>query len=305
MAIPSRQVVLAVLNFKLLSANALVDAQREDTRVQSVFYGALVALLGYNLLVALSIRSRTYALYVGYLCAYTLVSVLVGGYGIFALLPALSLLNLGVPIGTALVGFFSLNFSVALLAPDSKSRLRRAAVLLGNGYVPVALAVAPFGFVACLRVVFAGVPFWAFILIALGVDGMRTGSTTAKLYVAAWSSFIAGTIVNVLRTFAVLPVTWLTVNAMQVGSAIEFIALSLALAQRIKDLQSMATANAELAARNAIAAEEASNRALAEQERANSELQRVDKLKDEFLAVTSRKSGGDRPESLAGRNVTR
>ncbi len=116
----------------------------------------------------------------------------------------------------------------------------------------------------------------------------------AKLYLAAWTIFVVGSLVNILKNVGALPTNAFTVNAHQVGSAIEFVLLSFALADRIKTLQAevatqaeLATRNAEIAATNARTAEAATAHALAEQERANTELQRMDTLKDAFLANTS------------------
>jgi two-component system, sensor histidine kinase ChiS len=83
-----------------------------------------------------------------------------------------------------------------------------------------------------------------------------------------------------MKTFGVLPTNAFTSNAMQVGSVLEFLLLSFALADRIKRLQAEATRNAERA-------REATERVLVEHERTNAELERLGKLKDEFLANTS------------------
>jgi signal transduction histidine kinase len=135
---------------------------------------------------------------------------------------------------------------------------------------------------------------WACTLVSAGVIAARSGSRIGKIYLAAWLAFLLGSVVNVLRAVGALPTNVWTSSAQQVGSVVEFILLSFALADRIKELQALATAhaleaarNAELAAANARAAEEASAMALAEQERVNNELQRMDKLKDAFLANTS------------------
>jgi two-component system sensor histidine kinase ChiS len=138
-----------------------------------------------------------------------------------------------------------------------------------------------------MRLLLPLVVAWAAYMIAVGVAAARAGERVARFYLGAWSCFATSAAVVALASLGVIVSNRLTRNATAIGSALEFLLLSFALADRMKQLQAEATANAELAASHARAAQEASERALAEQERTNGELVRLDRLKDEFLANTS------------------
>jgi signal transduction histidine kinase/DNA-binding response OmpR family regulator len=260
---------------------------REDTRVQSVYFGALFAMAFYNALLALTVRSRAYVLYVGYLASYAFTTSALGGWGVFVGCSRVVFINYAVPFGLAFVGCCSLLFSAALLGFDRRQRLGRATEIYA-----VAALVSPFvaalhSYTWSLRTMIFGVPGWSALLIAMGWRRMKEGSDVARAYLVAWSMFILGTALYSLKVTGVIPSNALTTNAMQGGSFVEFLLLSLALAARIKSLQAQSLENAQRVAVLASKAEAATAQLLAEQERTNDELKRVDKLKDEFLANTS------------------
>jgi signal transduction histidine kinase len=100
---------------------------------------------------------------------------------------------------------------------------------------------------------------------------------------------IVGTTLNSLRMVGVVTTNVLTANAQQVGSVIEFLLLSFALADRIKQLQHEVIAKGELALANANealvhaeAAKKASDEALAAREMAMRELEERRRLQGEL-----------------------
>jgi len=262
-------------------------ARRGDILAQALFYGALVIMAAYNALLAALTRSRTYAYYVGYLLAYGVASLSLNGLLVFLEPGNLELVNFATPWSIAATGLFSLRFARSLLTLPANGGWAHGLGALSVGY-PVAVAAASLvGYPLALRLTLVLMAPWATLLIGSGVSAARRGSRVARTFLLAWGVFIAGVIVNALRVSGRVPTNALTTNLHQLGSAVEFLLLSLALAARIKELQAEATANAELAASNAELAREATAKVLEEQERANAELKRLDKLKDEFLANTS------------------
>ncbi|CAM5225564.1 sensor domain-containing diguanylate cyclase [Alishewanella longhuensis] len=64
-------------------------------------------------------------------------------------------------------------------------------------------------------------------LTLCAIKGMLQQAPGARLFALAWSMLWLGTVVMSLRNFGVLPSNTFTVNAMQLGSAIEMILISL------------------------------------------------------------------------------
>ena len=278
----------------LLSRESFEERRRRDILVQSLFYGALLVMAAYNGLVAVATRSAAYAYYVGYLTSYGVFVLAVNGLLAFVEPRQLAVINATSPAAIAVGVFCSLRFADALFGFAAKSRWARGLRGL-SVFALVGPAVASlFGYRWVLRTALVLMLPWAILLIGSGVHAARRGSRLGVLFLSAWGAFILATIANVGRVQGALPSNAFTVNSQQVGSVVEFLLLSFALAHRIKELQAEATSNAELAATNA--AEAATNAevarvatatALEAQHRTNAELQRLGKLKDDFLATTS------------------
>ena len=267
------------------------QVHEEQTRIaaQALYFGALLAMALYNLLVWSSIRSRAYLYYVGFLTSYGIMQLGLNGVGNAVVWGDLQPFgDMIVPRFIAIQGCMALLFVRELLAFVRTSRWATRAAK-GIGAVGCALLLASFvlRYAPIMRMTLGLIISWAVYMIAVGVEGARRGERVARFYLMAWGAFAAGAACIALVNLNVMPSTRITRNITMIGSAIEFLLLSFALADRMKQLQAEATANAELAAQNARLAQEASERALAEQERANAELVRLDKVKDEFLANTS------------------
>jgi len=74
-------------------------------------------------------------------------------------------------------------------------------------------------------------------IIALGFMGLVAGYKPARYFMIAWALLLAGVLMNLLKTFGVLPHNLLTANGLQVGSLCEMVLLSLALAARVSEMQ--------------------------------------------------------------------
>mgnify|MGYP005998010321 CR=1 FL=1 len=63
------------------------------------------------------------------------------------------------------------------------------------------------------------------------------GIVAARFFTIAWFAFIIGLVLAAARSFGAIPLTPITLNGYQIGSFIEIILLSLALGERITQLQ--------------------------------------------------------------------
>jgi signal transduction histidine kinase/DNA-binding response OmpR family regulator len=272
----------------LRSFDRFVEHRVEDTKLQFLYFGALLVMIAYNALVALAAGSRAYAAYTSFLVAHGLVQVLLAGVTPRWLAALVSPADRLIPLATSLTGLTSLVFTMILLDVRARTpRLAAIAKVLGI-YLASHAALSLFmpyhvGVKAALVVE----PFWAALLVAIGVVRAVDRERVAFYYLGAWAAFIVGAIVYLARVTGIVPTTALTANAQQLGSAVEFVLLSFALADRIKTLQEESQRNAERAREASEVARQATELALAEQSRLNLELQRIDKLKDSFLANTS------------------
>ncbi|MCX6073246.1 MAG: sensor histidine kinase [Campylobacterales bacterium] len=75
------------------------------------------------------------------------------------------------------------------------------------------------------------------LLLGVGIAVIRKGYRPARFYIAGWSSFFIGTIIFAFNKFDLIPNFYGVNHIQQIGSAIEMIFLSWALADRVHLLQ--------------------------------------------------------------------
>ncbi|HRG57539.1 MAG TPA: 7TM diverse intracellular signaling domain-containing protein [Bacteroidia bacterium] len=80
------------------------------------------------------------------------------------------------------------------------------------------------------------VPINILILVA-AIISYRMGISTAKYFLVAFSLLILGILIALFKNFGILPRVFITEYSIQIGSAIELIMLSLALAENVKYLK--------------------------------------------------------------------
>ena len=264
----------------LFARSAYDDHRRRDLVAQSLFFGALVIMAAYNALLAVATRSRMYAVYVGYIASYALLSATLAGFLGFAEWLPRPCVNLAVTTFIPLVGISSLAFTMELL-PIARERpwvhaFRLAALLLASA----AIAPAIVGYATSVKFMLAIMAPWVVTLLGAGLRGALRGERIARLYLLGWSSFVVGCAVIPLRVAGLIPTNFFSVNGMLLGSLVELLVLSFALADRIKALE------AKVAAEQAKALA-AAHEAVAANERALLEERRLGELRDEFVANTS------------------
>lgn len=203
------------------------------------YYGATVILLVYNLIVGLATRERDFLWYSLYLGCFLVWNLAFRGYlalGPLADAPVLNNMLIGFA-GSAI--FISLIvFTQRFLALDRHMpRTHRLLTILGI------TMVAPMGLSLLndYALVFAiEIPIALVILVTVlfvGVHQSWKGRPSARVYLVAWLFLILSAIAYYGRVYSLVPSTWLTENALNIGSMIEMLVLSLALAGRISELK--------------------------------------------------------------------
>ncbi|HVK99466.1 MAG TPA: 7TM diverse intracellular signaling domain-containing protein, partial [Dongiaceae bacterium] len=248
---------------------------------QFLYYGLVVVMVLYNLFLAWGVRDRIYLYYVLMVASVGLFQMVLHGVAFQYFWPdSPQLNNMGIAILTPLCNAFSSLFSNGILRIREHFP-RYYAILMFQ------VKLAPLQLLACFffPVDLIMPPFTALVFITasavcmVALQRWRDGGQEARYFMIAWNVFLLGCLTMALNKFGVLPYNWITENTMQIGSGIETILLSLALATRINNMREgrIALEREQLAARqNAIAAEAQVIEAKYES-----------KAKSEFLAVMS------------------
>ncbi len=201
----------------------------------SMYYGMIIVMVLYNLFVFVSVREINYFYYVCYVMCMLLFLASLNGVTFQYLWPNSIWWNDQsiVVMLSGVVVFASLFTRHFLDLPSCRPKLNVLFwLLMGLGVsAAVASLILPYHLMIKTTI---SISLIAIALTFLsGILRFRDGYTPAKYYVYAWSFMLMGGVVLALNKAAILPRNLFTENAVQIGSAIEVILLSLALADRL------------------------------------------------------------------------
>src|SRR5450830_1572892 len=218
--------------------SAAFAADTEQTYLlQALYFGALLALLLYNLFIYFSLRERGFLLYSLFAACMGLTMLTGNGIAQQFLWPTDLVWNAHfVPLTTALTTASALYFAQHFLQTRTVlPGLHRVMHLTAGfsllaGFAPwlhISAGAAGVGLSLCT--IIAGI-----LVITAGILALRAGNRSARVFLLAWGALSLGAVVVGLRNFGLLPTTTLTVYAVQISSLVEMLLLSFALAERIQ-----------------------------------------------------------------------
>lgn len=223
----------------LLNDSGLDPFGHTASLLPALYFGMLLGLIGYHLLLFLALRERSVLLYV--LLAVSCAGVMLGVTDLGAQYlwpPGGAWDTRAAPILVAFANACALLFGRSFLdtarhAPRWDRLLRLdIALLLAIGCASLLLPAKPM--LQALALVSTG----NLLLLALcGLGCMLRQVPAARIFVAAWLLLLCGALLLALRTVGLLPSNLLTVNALLLGSALQMLLLSFALAARLNALK--------------------------------------------------------------------
>ncbi|WP_052452235.1 hybrid sensor histidine kinase/response regulator [Noviherbaspirillum autotrophicum] len=201
---------------------------------QALYFGMWLALGLYNLLLFVSLRDRSYFYYVMFTATSALSLLSYSGIGFQFLWPqSPHWANISSMIGFASNGLALLLFQRHLMATQAT--------------VP-ALDRVMLAFMAAnvLQMIgFIWLPFSPMVKVGIAIDALnmlfsalvaivclRRGQRSARVFLLAFGALVLTALLTALRSFGLVPTNFFTTNGMQLGSALEMLLFSLALADR-------------------------------------------------------------------------
>jgi diguanylate cyclase (GGDEF)-like protein len=205
----------------------------------SIYYGLLLALLLYNLLLFFAVRDRAFLAYVAFVAAMAVAQASWNGLGnqfLWPQWPAWG--NIALPSGMAAAAFFGTLFARTFLDTHrhfprlDQVLVAQMAVFAIAAFLPVVVSYH----VGAIAVSVAGL-VGAAVLTASGIYCVAKRQPGARYFLLAWTVLLLGVAVLALRNLGWLPTNVLTFYSMQIGSAAEMLLLSIALADRIQAIR--------------------------------------------------------------------
>jgi diguanylate cyclase (GGDEF)-like protein len=222
----------------LWQPQALHVRDQQSYSILSLYYGLLLGLFAYNLLLWLSTRDTVFLDYVVFAACMAVAQLSLNGFGNQFLWPDWPQWgNATLPASNAATGLFGTLFMRRFL--DTRRdfpRLDRALLVMAAVFLLAALSVMiDYRFAATLTTM-SGM---CFSVLAVGGAWycMIKGHPGARWFVLAYTLLFLGVGILTLRNFGWLPTNGFTIHAMQIGSALEMLLLSFALADRMNVLR--------------------------------------------------------------------
>jgi len=218
------------------------DIQRNVT--QGAYYGALAIIGIYNFLLFLVLRDRSYIYYVGYVIGMWLFSASLEGWAFQYIWPDATQWN-----DRAITVFLAGTVVLGLLFTSrflGIYQMPKPMPLIQNGCTVATLLAflvaifAPYNI--SIRVVISVSVLISLWGLTQGINAWCRGNTSARYYTLAWILLIFGGVVLALSKFEILPRNIITSYALQLGTVLETVLLSFALAERINHEKGMRAA---------------------------------------------------------------
>ncbi len=219
------------------SKELLNDYENIDL-IFAIYLGMILSMFIYNLFVFFSVRDSVYLLYIFYIFTVGYTQLVLFGFSskyIFNFSGSINILLGSIVPGLSGLAtiFFAQNFiKTAQYAPRINSILNFFKLL----YL-IAIVLAFFGFHNTTQIILNAGALSALILIFASVKAIKQGYKPARYFIIAWVIFIIGLTLYALRNFGILPFNAFTNFALPVGSVVEILLLSFALADRINVLK--------------------------------------------------------------------
>lgn len=220
---------------RLWRPSALWESDQGNYALLSLYFGLLLGLLLYNLLLFLSVRDPAYLMYVLFVACMGITQAALTGLGAQYLWTGQLWWNGVAPhAGVTLAGLFGLLFSRRFLeSRQGMPGLDRVLVGLAAAWTLAFVAAVALPYIVSSVMLMALAPLSVLALVATGVIALRRDQGGARHYLAAWSVLMLGVLALVLHNAGVLPSNALTSNSLLIGSTLEMVLLSFALADRI------------------------------------------------------------------------
>jgi|GEM_PF-1249772 len=204
-----------------------------------IFYGLVVALFLYNLLLLASLRDRTHLWYVLYVGMFGLALFTLDGFAFEYLWPenvwwanrALGAILCGT---LAFAALFARNFLALRGNLPGIDRLVIAVALAGALGTLIAVVGDPEHYSWLMRILSIVATSAGVTILWVAAQQLVNGYRAARFFLLAWSALVVFVALTALRNFALIETHFLTLYGLHIGLALDVVLLSLALADRIR-----------------------------------------------------------------------
>lgn len=213
----------------------MTDKNADSFLIFGMYAGVIMIMFIYNLFLYLSTKDNTYLFYIIYIFFIGLLQANFQGFPFKYLWPDNVFISThAVYVLTPLAALSALEFMKKFL--HTKEILPKLHKTLNFFYIPygfsfILLLSGNLNF--CYQMLQITAITIALYMLFVAYVTFRKGFRSAKFFIIAWSVFLLGLCIFVLKDYNILPYNTITYNMMPFGSALEVTLLSFALADKI------------------------------------------------------------------------
>lgn len=200
-----------------------------------VYVGIIMSMLIYNLFIYISVKINNYIYYVLYLVFVLLTQASLEGYLFRFILPHSPLLaDASIYISSALLGISALEFSKNFLGTkQSTPILHKFSYIFWLIYAITILLFFIGDYNTSYKLILIAAMLSAVYVLFIAIKIVIKGSRSAKFFLIAWSVFIIFVVIYGLKDLDILPYNTFTSSTLLLGSSLEALMISFALADKI------------------------------------------------------------------------
>jgi sensor histidine kinase YesM len=229
------------INYTLYSPQHFINKERSGQIGKGIYYGILLALIGYNFFLFIFLGDRTYLYYILYLASYGMLQASIYRQGDeYIWTNSLIMKKYSVPFSAGTMIIFISLFTGSFLNIREIFRpgyyIFRFFLFMG-GFIILTPLILP-NYITARIISFTGL-FFIIIVIISCIVALKKGYILARYFLLAWATFLVCLVIYLLATFGVFTsMNFFIDNGLWIGSAAEAILLSVALAYRIEIINS-------------------------------------------------------------------
>lgn len=211
----------------------------KENIIFGIFTGIIVGLFFYNLFLFFSVRDKIYLIYVIHTVLVWFAQSSILGYTNELLWPDFIWLKLraGV-IFSSLVSVVGIWFLKVFLSTDKfVPKLNKGFYFIFFVYAFILFNAFFLSISLSYQVLLVTQSIVVLFVLFVAVSVLRRGFSPARYYLLAWSVFMIGIFLFVFSEMGIIPTNYLTAYIMPLGSALEVVLLSFALADKINILK--------------------------------------------------------------------
>lgn len=227
------------LPINISSKETILSQVKSKGILSGLYFGIMLVIIFYNLFIYFSVRDKNYLYYVAYVLFTFLTQTSLQGYTFQYLWPnqpvIANYILFIVPSMTGITGIIFMN--VFLEVKSFSPLLNKLTYILCIPYLLSMCCLILGNFILSQVILELNSMIISIFMLVTPIIILRKGFKPAKFFLVAWSVFLVGIFVYILKDMEVLPFNNFTRYTMQIGSAIETVLLSFALADRINILK--------------------------------------------------------------------